>query len=117
MDAEVPRAVCACLARRDGAGSGAVRMRARAFLLAACLSLATGSAFAWSNHAMVTYRALENMREVANAAPVTVEPLEAFLKAEEGVIEPLLASQVAWARANMEGYPARPDALLFKANA
>ena len=53
------------------------------FLLSVLLFLIAGDGLAWSNHTMVAYRALESMPEVASAAPVTVEPLEAFLKAEE----------------------------------
>lgn len=80
------------------------------------LSLASLAAHAWGNHTLVAYRALEKMPEVANASPVTVEPLEAFLKAEEKTIEALLAAQEAWASANMEKYPARPAALAFTAD-
>jgi hypothetical protein len=71
---------------------------------------------AWSNHSYPTYRALEKMSEVANAAPVTVEPLETFLRDEEYTIEALLASQEAWAVANLENFPVRPTALAFIAN-
>ncbi len=56
------------------------------------------------------------MPEVAQASPVVVEPLEAFLKAEERALEALLESQEAWARANLKSYPQRPVALAFKAN-
>lgn len=85
-------------------------------ILICLLGLAAGNGWAWSNHTLVAYRALEKMPEVANAAPVTVEPLEEFLKAEEKAIEALLASQESWARANMESYAARPDKLVFKAD-
>ena len=81
------------------------------------LTSAAPQVFAWSNHSVPTYRALEKMPELANAAPVTVEPLETFLKAEEKTIEALLASQEAWAAANLEKFPARPAALAFVANA
>lgn len=80
------------------------------------LGLAVANASAWSNHTVVTYRALENMPEVANALPVTVEPLEAFLKAEEKAIETVLANQESWARANIASYAQRPDKLAFKAD-
>jgi hypothetical protein len=84
--------------------------------VAACLTAAATPALAWNSHAFAAYRALEAMPEVAKAAPVTVEPLEAFLKAEERPIEALLASQEAWAASNLAPYPARPAALAFTAD-
>ncbi len=78
--------------------------------------LASGNALAWSNHTYAAYRVFEKMPEVAAAAPVAVEPLEAFLKAEERSIESLLASQERWAESQLEVYPPRPVALAFKAN-
>ena len=92
-------------------------MQVRALLAIGLLGLALGNACAWSNHTTLAYRALEKMPQVATAAPVTVEPLEAFLKAEEKAIEALLASQEGWARANIDAYALRPDALAFKADA
>ncbi len=86
-------------------------------VLTLALVFAAPHVFAWSNHSVPTYRALEQMPELANAALVTVEPLEAFLKAEEKTVEALLASQEAWAAANLEKFPARPAALAFVANA
>jgi hypothetical protein len=80
------------------------------------LALLSSQAWAWGNHSFPAYRAFEKMPEVASAAPVTVEPLDAFLKAEEKTIEALLASQEAWAAANLEKYPARPAALAFTAD-
>jgi hypothetical protein len=58
----------------------------------------------------------EKMPEVAAAAPVTVETLEYFLKAQEKPLEALLASQEVWASRNLAVYPPRPAALAFKAN-
>ena len=92
-------------------------MKRFAVALASVLGLAAGNALAWSNHSFAAYRTFENMPEVAKAAVVTVEPLEAFLKAEEKAIEALLASQEAWAVANLDPYPARPPALAFVADA
>lgn len=91
-------------------------MKRIALYLAALLALTAGNTWAWSNHSFAAYRAFEQMPEVAGAAPVTVEPLEAFLKAEEKSIETLLASQEKWARANVDSYAPRPDALAFSAN-
>lgn len=81
-----------------------------------CL-LGVGAAWAWGNHTLPAYRTFEKMPEVVQAANVTVEPLEAFLKSEEKTIEALLASQEAWALANLENYPVRPAHLAFMANA
>lgn len=83
---------------------------------AAVLALAAGQVLAWGNHALPSYRALEQLPELVKAAPVKVEALESFLKAEEKTIEALLASQEAWAIANIENYPKRPEALAFIAN-
>ena len=52
------------------------------FVFAALVLSGTTSALAWSNHALASYRAFEVMPEVAQAAPVTAEPLEAFLAAQ-----------------------------------
>lgn len=79
-------------------------------------AVATQAAYAWGNHTFAAYRAFEKMPEVAHAAPVTVEPLESFLRAEEKTLEVLLASQEAWAAANLEKYPSRPATLAFKAD-
>jgi hypothetical protein len=89
------------------------------FLHSAVLLLAgfaATQALAWGNHGLATYRAFERMAEVANASDVTVEPLEVFLRAEENTLEAMLASQEAWALANLEKYPQLPAELAFKAN-
>ena len=91
-------------------------MKQVAGILVALFSLGSTAAWAWSNHSLVAYRALEAMPEVAKAAPVMVEPLEAFLKAEEKAIEALLARQEDWARKNVTAYAPRPDTLAFAAN-
>ncbi|MBK9625123.1 MAG: phospholipase [Rhodocyclaceae bacterium] len=84
--------------------------------LLALFILASTHALAWGNHTPPSYRALENMPEVANATPVKVESLDAFLKAEEQGIAALMAKQEIWARANVDAYAARPTALDYKAN-
>lgn len=78
--------------------------------------LAAAHVLAWENHSLATYRAFEKMPEVVNASTVTVEPLESFLRAEENTLEALLASQEAWAIANLEKYQACPAELAFKAD-
>lgn len=85
-------------------------------LLVACLSFLSLPAWAWSNHSFVTYRAFETMPELAQAAPVPAEPLEAFLKAQEAAIADLLARQEQWARSNMPHYAPRADTLVLKAD-
>jgi hypothetical protein len=92
-------------------------MKRFATALGCLMGLCTSAAWAWGNHTLPAYRAFEKMPEVAQAANVTAEPLEAFLKAEEKTIEALLASQEAWAIANLENYPVRPATLAFVANA
>lgn len=89
-------------------------MKYLAKLFLTLLLLAQVPAWAWSNHALPTYRAFDTMPEVARAAPVRVEPLERFLKAQEQPIAELLASQETWARANMPHYAPRADALAFR---
>lgn len=84
--------------------------------LAGLLGLIAVNSWAWSNHTLATYRALEAMPELVAAAPVSVEPLESFLKTEEKAIETLLAQQENWARANVAAYAARPDKLAFRAD-
>jgi hypothetical protein len=83
--------------------------------LICALGFAAADALAWSNHTYAAYRVFEKMPEVAGAAPVMVEPLEAFLKAEEKSVEALLNSQEAWAMTELEVYPPRPAELAFKA--
>jgi hypothetical protein len=79
------------------------------------LAWSAGHALAWSNHTYPAYRVFEKMPEVAAAAPVVVEPLEVFLKAQEKPIEALLARQEIWASRHLAVYPPRPAALAFKA--
>lgn len=91
-------------------------MKRLVLLTVTTLALTAGNVWAWSNHTFAAYRAFEKMPEITQAASVTVEPLEAFLKAQEPAIEKLLASQETWAQANLEVYPPRPPALAFKAD-
>ena len=85
-------------------------------LIFSALTALAGSAFAWSNHAMVSYRALERVPELAATVQVRAEPLEAFLKSQDAGIEILLRDQEAWARKAVETYPPRPDALAYRAD-
>ncbi|HYC41734.1 MAG TPA: hypothetical protein VEB70_01965 [Noviherbaspirillum sp.] len=92
-----------------------LRTRWQHVLFAAIAAALTLQAHAWSNHALGTWQALAPVPEVAEAAPVRVESLEAFLTAEAPALERLLEAEEAWARRNVPHYPARPDALAFKA--
>ena len=85
--------------------------------LALFLCLMSSDSNAWGNHALASYRVFENMPEVAKAAPVNAEPLEAFLRVEETAIAKLLAEHETWLLANVPNYPARPAALAFSAQA
>ncbi|MDP2371852.1 hypothetical protein [Rhodoferax sp.] len=91
-------------------------MNQYALALAGLLSLCSSAALAWGNHSFASYRAYERMPEVANAAPVPVESLESFLKAEEVAIEALLKEQEQWTSTNLDYYPPRPAELAFLAN-
>jgi len=84
-------------------------------LAAAALACAAGPAAAWSNHTLGARPALETMPEIKSAPAVEVETLDAFLAAEARGLEQLLQREEAWARANVPRYPARPDALTFRA--
>ncbi len=92
-------------------------MKRFTLIAAGLLALIGSNALAWSNHSYAAYRAFEKMPEVASAAPVVAEPLEAFLKTQEKAIETLLAGQEAWAAANLAVYPPRPATLAFTAKA
>lgn len=81
-------------------------------LITALLGLCT-TAWAWSNHALATYRAFEGMPEVAQAAPVVAEPLENFLAAQAQPIALTLAAQEGWAQLHLAHYPKLPVALFF----
>lgn len=82
-------------------------------LLLALSVLLPSLAQAWGNHSPMCYRAFERMPEVANAAPVTAESLEDFLRAQEAAIARTLDAQEAWAREHLKGHAPRPDALRF----
>ncbi|MEI8324039.1 MAG: hypothetical protein WCH44_01525 [Betaproteobacteria bacterium] len=83
-------------------------------LLILFVGLAAKSAMAWGDHRFPSYRAFERMPEVAQAGPVKVESLQAFLLAEAPAVEKTLAQQEVWAAAHLDYYPALPAALAFK---
>ena len=76
--------------------------------------LATGAAFAWSNHALLTWAAVSALPEMTGRVPVRVESLAGFLAADPAGLAEVLRAEEAWARANVPAYPPRPDALAFR---
>ncbi len=81
------------------------------------IGLPPSSAWAWGNHALLSYRALEAWPPVAQAPLVTVEPLDDFLRAQSAAIAALTDDQEAWARAHIRAYTPRPDRLRWPGQA
>jgi hypothetical protein len=94
----------------------------RAWILAAraavvvAAGLAAGTAFSWSNHALLSWTALSVLPEVTGRAPVRVESLASFVAADPAGLAEVLRAEEAWARANVPAYPPRPDGLAFRAD-
>lgn len=89
------------------------RLAAQVGVGAAFVAGAPGAAWAWNAHALCTWPALQGLAELA-PLKVRAESLERFLAAEAPRLERLLAEHEAWARAHLEPYAPRPDALAFK---
>jgi hypothetical protein len=85
--------------------------RTRALLLLGLLG--APAAQAWSNHTLGTREALSVLP--AAREPVTVESLESYLRSQATALEALLDEEERWARRDLPGYPARPEALAFRA--
>jgi hypothetical protein len=83
-------------------------------ILVFAIGTLASQAFAWGNHSLATYRALEKMPEMSQNPIVNAESLEQFLKSEEKTLDALFDSQEAWAVANLEGYPTKPATQSFK---
>ena len=92
-------------------------MKSISKVLCVLLTALPVTAFAWSNHSLGTALALRELPALKQAGVVTVEPLEAFLHAEAVGLQALLDEQEAFALANFPGYPARPQALRWQADA
>jgi hypothetical protein len=65
---------------------------------------------------LLTWTALSALPEVTRLPPVEVESLASFVAADPAGLAELLRAEEAWARANVPSYPARPDALAFRAD-
>lgn len=74
-------------------------------------------AWAWENHALGTRVALASLPEFQGSDGVAVEPIEAFVRAEEEGLARLLQEEEAWAQQTLAGYPPIPDPLRFRAGA
>jgi len=90
-------------------------MRFSGLVLCALLGGLSAPVLAWSNHSLGSALALRDAQGVKDVAPVEVESLDDFLAAEGVGLQALLDQQEAFARANFQGYPARPDALRWQA--
>jgi hypothetical protein len=93
--------------------NGKGKIALASFIFTALLST---NASAWSEHSLITYPVLKTIPEVADQAPIKVETLEEFVRAEAKGLEKLLAKDEAWLRENYEHYLPRPEALAFKAD-
>ncbi len=71
--------------------------------------------YSWSEHTLMSHRALYDLPEIKNRDPVTAKTLVSFLVEEEEGIEKLLEAQEQWARDNISNYAPRPDELAFRA--
>jgi hypothetical protein len=72
------------------------------------------AAHAWTNHAVLTYMALDSMPDAKNR--VRAETIESFLNMEREKIGKALEAEETWARENVRDYQPRPDALAFSAS-
>ncbi len=89
-------------------------MRIRSVVPALLLILAPAlPVSAWSNHALIGYIVFQDMAEAKKN--VKVESLEQFLAKNEAGLTALLDEEEGWARANVPGYPERPEGLKFSA--
>lgn len=86
-------------------------------LLSLTLICLAQTAAAWDDHAMLSYRALEQLPQLGAHVSALAEPLDAFLKAQEQGIEKLLSDQEDWAEDSLRYYAKRPAELAFRANA
>ena len=95
-----------------------LRSEAKSFVagITTVLSLGCTPAWAWDQHAQSSDLAFEKVPDVSQAAPVRVEPLETFLKAESNAIEALLDEHESWAKHHLRDYAARPNSLRYSAN-
>ena len=77
------------------------------------LTTIAAPAEAWDDHSLLARLALSDLPELQDFPEVEVEPLEAFLAAEEEGLAKLLADGEAWAATTVPTYPALPETLAF----
>ncbi|MEA1652373.1 hypothetical protein UAJ10_25610 [Nitrospirillum sp. BR 11164] len=82
-------------------------------LTAAFFFAAQPAAWAWSNHTLCTWPAVEAMPQVAGHS-VPAETLAGFLAKEAAALPKVLEEEEQWARAHVPFYAPRPDGLAFK---
>ncbi|MEE3622459.1 hypothetical protein UCD39_00410 [Nitrospirillum sp. BR 11752] len=87
-------------------------LRRRLSLAAVFVFAVQPAAWAWSNHTLCTWPAVEAMPQVAGHS-VPSESLTGFLAKEAAALPAVLAEEERWARANVPFYAPRPDALAF----
>lgn len=90
--------------------------RIRDALLAILLSSVGTGALAWSDHASLLWPMVRAIPELTEPS-LRAETLRAFVDSEAEGLQALLAEHEAYARASLPDYPARPDALAFRADA
>lgn len=73
------------------------------------------SAFAWSEHPLITHPILETMPLFRQLDPVEAKSLEVFLIEEQYGLAKVLQAQEEWARRHLPEHAPRPDALAFEA--
>jgi len=73
-------------------------------LLAAWLGVSTSAAWAWSNHPLCTWQALDGMPEIAGRM-VAVESFDQFLQMEAARLPQVLAQEELWARQHLPLLP------------
>jgi hypothetical protein len=92
------------------------RPRLIVFLCIFPILFQTSKLMAWNEHPLITYPVVAGLPEVRDAAPVKVESLESFVRAEAEGLERVLAKEENWAKANLQWYAPLPPALAFKAS-
>lgn len=88
------------------------RRRASLIILILLLFLA-GPLHAWTDHALMTYPALQNEERYSKV--VATESIEQFLRKEKDKVAKTLDGIEEWAKGHIEAYPVLPNGLRFSA--